>query len=200
MNLLLTIPWAATDWSERGRLTADTALPINQSGHDLARQWRESIGDAPLSVVYVSKEVTGTQTAEAIVDSSRTRIKPVAGLEEISVGLWEGLSADVLRTRFGKVYKRWTDDPMSVCPPEGEPLEDAQDRLMGTVGKLVRKSEGRRALVLGPMACGVVRCSLESIPLQRTWEMTTRGPIWYNLTCDNDTVAGRRLDTVAARG
>lgn len=197
--MLLTIPWAATDWSSEGRLTAATSLPISDEGRAQAGHWRVAIGDQPLAALYVSKELTAAQTAEALLNGAKTRIKQVAHLHEISVGLWEGLSEDKLRSRFPKVYKRWKNDPASVCPPEGEPLEAAQARLMEAVGKLARKNQERQAVVLGPMACAVVRCSLESLPLEQTREMNISEPIWYNVRCEDERIVGDRLDPIAAR-
>jgi len=200
MCVLLTIPWAATDWSSEGRLTAATSLPISDEGRAQALHWRDLIGDQPLTTVFASKELTSTQTAEALLNGAKTRIKQVAELHEISVGLWEGLSDEKLRSRFPKVYKRWMNDPASVCPPQGEPLDEAQDRLMAAIGKLVRKNQERRAVVLGPMACAVVRCTLESIPLEQAREMNIPEPIWYNVLRDDERLVGDRLDPIATRG
>lgn len=198
MCVLLTIPWAATDWSCQGRLTAETSLPISDDGRTQAVLWRDSIGDQPVATLYASKELTSMQTAEALLNGSKTRIKEVAELHEISVGLWEGLSDEQLRSRFPKVYKRWMDDPASVCPPQGEPLDEARDRLMDAVGKLTRKSQERRAVVLGPLACAVVRCSLESISLEHTRDMNISEPIWYNVHREDERLVGERLAPIAA--
>lgn len=201
MNMLLTIPWATTDWSSEGRLTSSTTLPVNEAGRAQASQWRKAMHDCAASAIYVSKEVTSNQTAEVLVDGNLSiKIKQCPDLHEISVGLWEGLSADALQSRFAKAYKRWRDDPASVCPPEGEPIGQAQDRLMAAIGRIAPKTDGRRAVVLGPLACGVVRCSLESLPLEQAHELSTPEPIWYTVQRENDLVVGNRMTEVASRG
>lgn len=180
MNGLALIPWAKTDWTDSHRLFATVPMPLNDVGVAQARVWGEQLQSRRLHAVFASGEQTSRETAAAVAEAARVKVKTHAGFEEVGLGLWEGLTEDVLKTRFPKVYKRWREDPSAVCPPEGEDLAGAAERLKKALGKAGRKvGAASAAVVLGPVACAVTRCVLERVELGRMRELLTAEPVWY---------------------
>ncbi len=162
MSGLVLIPWAQTDWAQEKRLTADSSPPLNQTGQQQARLWGKEAIEKQVRVVYSSAERTSLDTAEIFAQQASSKVKMFDGMQEVSVGLWEGLTEEELKARFPKVYKRWVEDPSSVCPPEGEELADAQKRIRAVLKKTARKSrKSPFGLVLGPVSCAIARCEIE---------------------------------------
>ena len=190
MSSLILIPWAQTDWSISGRLFAQTPLSLNEAGSAQARVWGEQLQEKRLSMLFASDEQTSRETAEAIAKPAKIRVKVLDGLEEVDFGLWEGLSEQQLKNRFPKTYKRWCEDPAAVCPPDGEELPEAAERIAAAVRKIARKAGDTTAgIVLGPIACAIARCALEGAELSVLRAMLTNEPVWYE-----DEVAGRGGD------
>ncbi len=181
MSSVVLIPWAATDWTARGRLSAQTELPLNDDGRAQAETWGRQLTDRKLAWVFSSAELTSKETATAIARSGGMRLKTIGGLEEVDFGLWEGLTEDALKARFPKVYKRWKEDPTAVCPPEGEDLLRASERIRTSLKKVARKAgDAPVAVVLGPVACALARCELESRGLEEMHKLLTDQPVWYD--------------------
>jgi probable phosphoglycerate mutase len=94
--------------------------------------------------------------------------------------LWEGLTEERLKARFPKAYKRWKEDPSSVCPPEGEGIEAAAERMRKALRTVQRKAERAAVgLVLGPVACAIVHCELQHGSLGRLRDFVLHGPYTY---------------------
>ena len=180
MKGLALIPWATTDWTDSKRLFAGVPMPLNEAGAAQAHVWGEQLCARDLQAVYSSAEQTSRETADAVALTAKVKVKPLAGFEEVGVGLWEGLTEDALKARFPKVYKRWREDPSAICPPEGEALAEAAARLKRALHKTARKlGAAPVAVVLGPVACAVTRCVLENVDLARMRELLTTEPVWY---------------------
>jgi hypothetical protein len=69
---------------------------------------------------------------------------------------------DDVKSKQPRVYKQWVEHPETVCPPEGEPLSAAEERLQDALERIQKKHKsGTVALVLTePLAsllCHVVR-------------------------------------------
>ena len=96
------------------------------------------------------------------------------------VGLGDGVAEEALKRSSPKACKTWREDPASICPPEGEDLKDAQDRLREELGRLSKKHGDRTiALVLGPLAFAITRCIVESDDLSNVRSLKSDEPVRY---------------------
>ena len=69
------------------------------------------------------------------------------------------MRVDEVRLKQPKVYRQWQEQPESVCPPEGEMLDEADERVRLSMGKLLKRHrEGVIGLVVPePLASLVCR-------------------------------------------
>ena len=51
---------------------------------------------------------------------SGLRPRRIDDLRNLDQGLWQGLQLDEIKRRNVKVFRQWIDDPVTVCPPQGE--------------------------------------------------------------------------------
>ena len=182
MTSLILIPWARTNWSDEGRLAARTGLPVNDAGRQELRQWADQLRAEAITAVYGAPNETAAVTAKTLAKFLNAPCKTLDGLEEPSLGLWEGLTPAQLVHRFPKAYKQWRETPTAVCPPEGEDIQDATDRLMEVIHKLADKHADKAiGLVLGPVAKAIIRCDLENIDLERLWKKVDRQPACHRI-------------------
>ncbi|MHC4064772.1 MAG: histidine phosphatase family protein [Planctomycetota bacterium] len=182
MISIVLVPWGLTEWGASGRLATRTPLPLSQEGAEQAVQWANELAGRELAAVYCGDEHTARETAELMAQRAEVRLKTQPGLEEVDHGLWEGLTMAQVESRFPKIYRRWVEDPTSVCPPEGEPLKDASDRLKRSLEQIARKYKGGAvAIVLGPVALALTRCHLEDNQPEQMHQMKAEQPVWYRL-------------------
>ena len=189
MSSLVLIPWPETAWSAEDRICGRSPVPLTEAGRAQAQSWGQALDTAGVTFVYSGPEQAAVETARAIAERCRVKSKAVEDLAEVDVGLWDGLAEEALKRSSPKAYKTWREDPASICPPEGEDLKAAHDRLREGLGKLSKKHGDRTvALVLGPLAFAITRCIVESDDLSNVRSLKSDEPVRY-------TPAGR-----AARG
>ena len=163
-----------TSWDEEDRLIGQTDLPMTELGYDeVARALHEHEFEHPIQTILVSDEEASTKAARMLPQSADTKIKSNEGLRNVDLGLWEGVLSSDLQDRCPSTYAQWKESPERIAPPEGESLLDAQDRLLNAIEKSLTKFKGARpsiAIVLRPLAWGVVRCWLSGGQVCSLWE------------------------------
>jgi len=170
-SAIIVIPWAQTDWQVQGRLTASTPLPINEAGRRALEEWAGQLAEAHMAVIYASAHQTARETASVLAAKLAVKVKLAAGLEEINLGLWEGLTPEQLRRRSPRVYRQWLEEPASVAPPEGEALAAAWARIAEALERITGKHRRQTVgLVLGRLAGGLATCLLEGRGWEAFWE------------------------------
>lgn len=145
-----------TPWEIEGRIVGSASLPLTAEAMDSIRHLVDSL-TSPLTCVYrpASNEACD-QAAKIIAQKFDLRSRKQPELEEVHLGLWQGLSPDEVRSRFPTVYPQWEEQPLAVTPPDGEPLEAAIGRIRRGLGRILKRNKGQSVgLVLRPMALQV---------------------------------------------
>ncbi len=165
----------STDWDSSGRLIGRTDLPMDAEGESKFSQAVQELGPQfQPSMILTSSEESCVKGAMMLNFGRSGKIRQLDGLVNVGLGLWEGELANQLEDRCKSAYREWIDAPMRITPPQGEMLTDAQDRLVGTIVKGLKKIKGEHpvvGIVLRPLAWAVVRAWLLDLNLDQVWEM-----------------------------
>ena len=101
-----------------------------------------------IAAVYSSDLIRSMKGAEIISQRVGTGFTPLRELRERSVGAWEGLTAEEIRSRFPVEYVDWRADLLNYRPPGGECLTDVKDRILPVVKRLVASHPGQEIAML----------------------------------------------------
>lgn len=169
MTQVVLIRPGATVYDEQNRVQGVLDIPLSDRGlaevARLAATLPGSLEGLEVSALYCGPGESVLRTAEAVGRALRLRPKRVDGLRNLDQGLWQGLQLDEIRRRNNRVFRQWLDDPWTVCPPQGEPVEDAMDRLKGALKPLIRRHHDQAvALVVGEPLARLVACYLRREP------------------------------------
>ena len=150
---VLLIAAAPTPWDLENRLGGAASLPLTAEGIDAIGHLLDPIAE-PFDAVYrPGGSQACVEAAQIIAKKFDLRPRDNANLNEVALGLWQGLLPDDLRKRFPTVFSKWEEEPLTVTPPDGEPLESAIQRISAAVDKIIRRNRGAKvALALRPMA------------------------------------------------
>jgi len=163
-----------TAWDADSRVVGGTDLPMTDLGSDSVIEAIRAFEPIyPISLVLTSEEETAQRSAKLLIQSAETKLKSSESLNNIGMGLWEGVLQSELEERCPSAYNQWKEAPERITPPEGESLFDAQDRLVSTIIKLITKTKGDHpsiALVLRPWAWAIVRCWLNEQKICQIWD------------------------------
>lgn len=143
---------------------------MNEAGRARCTEWAGGLAALGPPRIFHSSDDLATETAKLLARALGASTRKLRELDEIDLGLWAGLTEAQLRSRFRNAYHQLTESPLTVVPPEGEPIADAVERIGRALNKrIMQNSLPAAAFVLRPMAMAAARCHLENRPLSELW-------------------------------
>jgi broad specificity phosphatase PhoE len=139
MTHVVLIRPGSTEYDEQHRLQGALDLPLCDRGRAEVDDLAERLREHEFAAVYSGPCASVLRTAEAIARAHGLRPRRVDELRNVDFGLWQGLLLDELKRRNGRLFRLWVEDPRSVCPPQGESIELALDRIKGAVRPLIKR-------------------------------------------------------------
>jgi broad specificity phosphatase PhoE len=174
---VLLIRTGQTEWDQAGRLCGATDVPLSEPGKKAAADQAADVAGEHLSTVFCAPDEASMATASEVAKATGAKIKPVEGLSEVNLGLWEGLLESELEDKCPRLYRQWIEDPASVQVPQGECIEDARERIVENLTRaLARSRNGAVGVVLRPVAHALVGCEFAGTPSKNVWSMMKAGP------------------------
>jgi phosphoserine phosphatase len=148
LEIVLIRP-GSTDYDVQERIQGSLDIPLNEQGTAEVAQVVELLRDKKLEVVYSPGSQPSFETAEIIAKALGIKRKKIERLESLNLGLWQGMLVEEVRHKQPKVYRQWQEQPENVCPPDGEMLSQADDRVRTALVKLLKRhKEGVIGLVV----------------------------------------------------
>jgi broad specificity phosphatase PhoE len=193
---LTLVRHASTAWNEAGRYQGWGDPPLSERGREEAERLRARLAGERFDRVVASDLRRARETAEialpALVPVLEVETDP--RLRELHFGAWEGLTWAECTARDGDLLTRWTEDPLSCAPPEGEETRAFEARVGSAVGEIPGNGQ-----VLWVVHAGVIHAALArwlGVSLRQTFALRlsacgiTRAeffPGGVRITCVNDT-------------
>lgn len=159
MSTVVLVRPGCTDFDEQKRIQGSLELPLNDRGQDQLAKVIDAIRNQPVEAVVTGPCDPCRSTAEAVARALDVTIKEKKELCNLDQGLWQGLCVDEIRKKFPKVFKQWKESPETVCPPEGETVTLAIERMIGALKKPLKKYNCFVVVASEPLA-SLVSCTL----------------------------------------
>jgi probable phosphoglycerate mutase len=147
MQILLIRP-GATEYDQQGRVQGTLDVPLCEDGRQEVKALVQELKTQPIAAIYSSPSQSAQQTAEALGTLLDLKVKTVDKLHNLDHGLWQGLLVTDVKSKQPKVYRQWQEQPETVCPPQGETLSTARQRVQAALSKLLKKHKSERLLAL----------------------------------------------------
>lgn len=144
MFRLLLIRAAATEFDAEDRIVGQLDIPLSEDGKAQAAKIGAAIAaevGLQVQAVYAAKNGAELETATAVADATDSKVVQWKQLSNLHQGLWQGQTASAIKSKFPKVYRRWQDQPETVCPPEGEMVSAARERLGEVLAKVEKRTK-----------------------------------------------------------
>ncbi len=177
MSQVILIRPGATLYDEQNRVQGVLDVPLSERGRDevvrMAQMLSASLGTSSLSAIYCGPGENVIRTAEIVGKLLGVRPKRINEFRNLDQGLWQGLQIDEIKRRNTKLFRQWIDDPATICPPQGETVERAMERIKTAFRPLLRRHQDEAiGLVVGePLArlvASYLRCETR-VHLDEQW-------------------------------
>ena len=179
MIRIVLIRPGSTEFDEQGRIKGTLSIPLSEQGAQQVALAAGQLAKIGIELVYTSPCQSARQTAEAIAESLGVKVQSLDKLQNLDQGLWQGKLIEEVRQKQPKVYRQWQDHPETVCPPEGEMLASARDRVQTVLSKIIKKRKaGVIALVVPEPLATLIRCYLAGNDLGDLWEIECSCGSW----------------------
>ena len=134
MSTLLLIRHAETDMAGSFCGSSDPAL--NARGQEQVRALVQALATQEVCSVYASNLQRALETARSLAESHHVPCIARSGLREIHFGRWEGLRWEQVVSREPAESARWLEAYPKRNFPEGEPVEDFEQRVIEEINYL----------------------------------------------------------------
>ena len=156
-----------TEFEAEGRILGTLDVPLRpDAAQYIDRIIKESSGH-PISAVYSCPGQSSIETAESFCRAWGLKYKASDLLQNLNLGLWQGLLLEEVKRKQPKVFRQWQEQPETVCPPEGEMLRSARDRIDTFLSKIYKKHKSGVVVVVAADPCAAIVASiLQQTPIQ----------------------------------
>jgi broad specificity phosphatase PhoE len=170
VQIVLVRP-GSTDYDLQGRIQGTLDVPLSQQGRDEVTQTVEELRGRSLSAIYCAPCQAAVETAEIIGEALQVKVKQIDNLRNLDHGLWQGMLVNEVKVKQPKVYRQWQEHPENVCPPDGEMLSDATQRIDEAISKLLKRHRsGSVGLVVSEPLATLLACRLHGSELGDLWK------------------------------
>jgi phosphoserine phosphatase len=190
MFQIVLIRPGSTDYDAQDRIQGTLDIPLSERGHAEVAQMTEQLRQAGIEVVYAPTSQPAEQTGKALAKSLGIKLRKLDHMQNLNQGLWQGMLVTDVRRKQPRVYRQWQEQPESVCPPQGEMLGEADERVHTVMNRLLKRhKEGIIALVVPEPLLSLVRRFVTRAELGDLWKATNGHPRWEVLQVEPESAA-----------
>ncbi len=181
MARIMLIRPGSTEYDEEGRIQGTLDVPLSEQGRREIAEAVVSLREEKIQILYCSPCDSAEESAQLLADALRIKAKTLDNLKNLDQGLWQGMLVEDVRTKQPKVFRQWQENPENICPPGGEMVGDARQRVLQTITKLAKKhKEEVIGLVVPEPLANVIRSLLREESVKDLWR-SSAGGAWESI-------------------
>jgi len=136
-----------TDWNRAGRFQGHADPPLNERGHEQARELAEALSTQPIAAVYASDLRRAAETARIVADRLALPLSLRRELREVDVGEFTGLTRAEIDARWPEAQRRYEERGYGWV--DGETLDAMSTRAHAALLEIARAHPDQTVLVVG---------------------------------------------------
>ena len=136
-----------TDWNAAGKIQGTTDTQLNARGLEQAKLLADDLASkgTDLFKVYSSRQTRAYTTAMTVSNRFGVSVSRVDGLEEMSLGVWEGHAWPDIQAAYPREVELWRSDKMHNRAPGGECYRDVLERLFRALDEIMEENRRENA-------------------------------------------------------
>lgn len=170
MGSLLIVRHGETEWNAEGRIQGHSDVSLSETGRQQARAVARRLADTPIQVAYSSDLSRSSETAQVILGQRRVPLYTTPQLREYQKGVFEGLTAAEMGSRYPAMYAASMVKDLDFAPAGGESIRQTSARMAAFVADLRQRHLDEMVLVVGHGgSLRAVLVALLALPLEANW-------------------------------
>jgi alpha-ribazole phosphatase len=137
-----------TTWNAEGRAQGRSDPDLSPKGYGQSLTLLERLKDRPLSAIYTSTLRRSILTAQPIAGHLGLPIQRQPELDEIALGIMEGVQFDGIDERTRTEWERFRENRLTYRIPGAENYADVSNRVRPFEERILRDHEGQEILVV----------------------------------------------------
>jgi len=121
---------------------------LTEQGHKQAEYVGERFKDIPVDYIYTSNLDRTYSTASYIAEVKELPLFETEELQEIDGGEWEGKLWTELEAIYPEAYYKWENEPHLAKMPEGESMEELQQRILQAIFEIYDRFKGKELVIV----------------------------------------------------
>lgn len=172
---LFLIRHGQTDWNIKGRIQGSCDIELN----DTCIKQAEELGKELLakkysfSKVYSSSQKRAVKTADILSKITNVEHVTIAGIEEMNLGEWEGLSWSEVKDKYSIEYEEWFIKRRYTKPQKGESYQDMLERVLASIYKIINENPENVIIVTHSAVIMSIQCYLTNTPFDEMTKFKT---------------------------
>lgn len=184
MSRVVLVRPGATDFDDQGRMKGCLNMPLSECGREQVERIAAELADLEIDEIVTAPCESAIETATRLakgrsVMGRSVKVRIVECFRNVDHGLWHGKLIEEVRRTQPKVYKQGQESPLNLCPPGGETIQQAKDRVVKAIKKVTKRSGGGTiALVIPDPLASIVHSILEGDEMRDLWKSETDAAQW----------------------
>lgn len=146
MTTLYLIRHGETETNNSGIVAGMYDAKLTDAGIKQGLLVAERFKDVHLDAIYSSDISRAVIMAKEIAKFHDLPVQFETRLREINLGDWEGRHVNELKEKWPKEYQVWMEDQGHCTCPNGESIQDVEDRVMSGIRAIVEKHPNQTVL------------------------------------------------------
>lgn len=166
---IILVRHGETPYNKAARYQGWVDIPLNETGIKQAELLAESLKDVPIDVFISSPLQRAYLTTQKVAELHGMQLEYTdPRLREINFGDWAGKYIADLRKKYPEQFAVWTKKPWLMIFPNGESLQDMQDRGRAALNDAVARYPGKTIFIGAhsffniAMICSVLNIDLDN--------------------------------------
>jgi len=147
MNLIL-IRHGETEWNKLKLCQGISDINLSEFGKIQASHLAESLKDSPIDFIYSSNLKRAYETASVVAKNHNINVEIEDAFREMDQGDLEGLPFERIRDTHSELLQSWRADPANFRIPNGETLQEVQDRAYNALKNIYFNHSGKTVLIV----------------------------------------------------
>ncbi len=173
---LILVRHAESTWNKSNRVQGIKNPKLSDKGRRQSQLLAEKFNGMNFDAVYSSHLKRAYDTAKiSLTGLTHLTISTIEDLQEIKLGVWEGMTINQVRQEYKELYAQWYQKPVEVKIPGAETVLEFKDRVVGVLDGIRARHPDQEVLVV--THGGVITLYLAHLlemDLNRLWSISLK--------------------------